>query len=68
MWRLLAGFQRPALAELASAVVSAQLTDLTAGEWLGLLDRLAVIDGMVPLDQSAGIAALQTMLGLRHRG
>jgi hypothetical protein len=29
-------------------VIKQQIPDLTPGEWLGLLDRLALIDSMLP--------------------
>jgi hypothetical protein len=66
VWRLLAGLQRPAIADLAREIVRGQLADLTPGEWLGLLDRLALMDRMIPLPESQSGAMLATLLSGRR--
>jgi len=44
VWRLLGSGERPVLGILALEVLKQQLPDLAPAEWLGLLDRLALID------------------------
>lgn len=44
---MLGSGERPALGILVLEVLRQQLPDLTPAEWLGLMDRLALIDRML---------------------
>jgi hypothetical protein len=59
VWELLGSGQTPALGLLAFQVVREQLPDLTPGEWLQLLDRLAVIDWTLAAGPPPGPEAVQ---------
>lgn len=65
VWRTLAPLDRPALAQLAVGVCTAQLAALTPGEWLGLLDRLAYISSQVPHDDPTTTRLLLALLRAR---
>lgn len=66
VWRLLGDLQRPAVAALATTVVREQLADLTSGEWLALLDRLAVIEDLAPPPETRSDALVAALLRMRQ--
>ena len=67
MWRLLGSGERPALGVLAIEVVRQQIPDLTPAEWLGLADRLALIDRMLPTGEARTQELLQALVLGRGR-
>jgi hypothetical protein len=67
VWGLLGSGTRPALALVAMDVVRQQLPDLSPGEWLGLVARLAMIDRMVPGPEERTAQLLEEMSARRGR-